>query len=64
MYELKPQPRPRGAPKMGARVRVEIGFGDDWIEGKVIEFLSKQFVIEKDDGALRVIGVSESWKEM
>jgi hypothetical protein len=49
---------------MFERVEVVHPFTEEKIAGKVVQFLSSQFVIELDDGRHRVIGVSEQWKRV
>lgn len=57
---LADQPRPRGAPKKGARIKLRLPDNHE-IELTVTDFMSSQFVAESDAGRARIVHIGDDW---
>lgn len=57
---LADQPRPRGAPKKGARIKLRLPENQE-IELTVTDFMAAQFVAESDAGRARIVHIGDDW---
>jgi len=62
-HYLDPNPRPRGAPKVGTMIQANYASGGKW-EGEVVGYLSDQFVIEFMAPTQRIVNMKDNWREL
>ncbi len=58
---LRPLPRPKGAPKIGTRVKLTM-IDNATVELTVVKYLSVMFIAMEDSGRERVVHVAEDWE--
>lgn len=62
-HYLDPNPRPRGAPKIGTMINAKYASGGEWT-GEVVGYLSDQFVIEFTAPTQRIVNMKDNWREL